>query len=104
MPIRYFGDVVRYKLGESMYLLIPDIILSSSKLSSDEKLLLSYALTLHNAGKKMFAKPEYLESLLGVPNAAQIVEDLGERGYLISTVQGKEPSGWVLRAMKERVQ
>jgi hypothetical protein len=87
-----------------MYLMIPDVVLTSHKLSSDEKIILSYVLTLHNAGKKMFAKPEYLESLLGVPNAAQICEDLGERGYLVSTVQGKEPSNWVIKAMKERVQ
>lgn len=83
-----------------MYLMIPELVLSTSKLDSDEKIVLSYVLTLYNAGKKMYAKPEYLESLLGVPNISQIIENLGERGYLTSSITGKEPSAWVLKRLK----
>jgi hypothetical protein len=85
-----------------MYLLIPDVVLTSRKLSSDEKILLSYMLTLENAGKRMFAKTEYLDNLLGLFNTDDIIEELGAKGYITSSQGGKQPSPWVMKAMKAR--
>lgn len=73
-----------------MYLLIPQVILESRKLSSDEKILLSYIATLSKHGYQCYAKPEYLDSLLGLSGSAAILEALGERNYICSSVRGKD--------------
>lgn len=83
-----------------MYLMIPEQILTSRKVDSDEKILLSYFFTLHKSGKRVYAKPEYLENLLGLNNVSESLESLGSRGYICSTLEGKELSGFVLRSLE----
>lgn len=78
-----------------MYLIIPDVILASRKISSDEKILLSYILTLQNAGMSCYGSPEYIGGLLGLHDVASLFETLGERNFLVSTFAGKELSQMV---------
>jgi len=84
-----------------MYLLIPEKILTSRKVTAEEKILLSYFFTLHKSGKKVYAKPEYLESLLGLSNVHYMLENLGERNFLVSTLQGKELAPHVIHDLNK---
>jgi hypothetical protein len=83
-----------------MYLMIPELILSSKKIDPDEKIVLSYFFTLYKSGKKVYAKPEYLENLLGLNNVADTLENLGNRNYICSTLEGKELSIHVIKALE----
>ena len=82
-----------------MYLVIPEQVLVSRMISAEEKILISYLIVLQKAGKKMFAKPEYIENLLGLKNVSFILESLGERNYIVSSIDGKELSPWVVRSL-----
>lgn len=100
MPKAYFAHAVQPIKDFAMYLIIPEIVLGSKKLSSDEKILLSYVLTLQNAGKACYGSPEYIGNLLGLNDVADLFETLGERNFLVSTFAGKELSGPVYSKIK----
>lgn len=92
-----------------LFLQIPAQILRSKKLTGDEKILLSYIVSLNRQGAAFFGSPEYLEEALGIKDPVRVLHSLEEtqktvegnfyRMALIENLQGKwhcRPEFWEL--------
>lgn len=65
-----------------MFVIIPEPILQSIKLTSDEKIIISMISTLEKFGKKFFASELYLLTNLGMENGKDILYSLVQKGFL----------------------
>lgn len=65
-----------------MFLIIPEVILRSPKLTSDEKLVLSMAYHLTSRAKPFYASEVYLYNNMGLVNGRTIIENLIKKKYL----------------------
>lgn len=75
----------------TMYLFIPEVILQSSRLTGDEKIMLSYIFLLQKHSLPLFANYEYLSNNLGIVNPEDVLNKLFEKCYI-----RKGPNGWLL--------
>lgn len=59
-----------------LFLQIPAVILESQKLTGDEKILLSYIISLNRQGAAFFGTPDYLERILGIKEPTKVISSL----------------------------
>lgn len=71
-----------------MYLMIPETVLSSFKLTAEEKILVSYMHLLEKSNKYFFGDFEYIEKLLGIFGLEPVFDNLGERGIVVKALDG----------------
>ena len=71
-----------------MYLIIPELILQSRKLSGDQKIILSLLIVLQQQGRFLFASELWFLENLGIKNGVEILHGLEELGHCERTKQG----------------
>lgn len=71
-----------------MFIVIPQIVLQSRKLSGDEKILLSYVISLHKSGKMCFATEVFFQAQLGLMQSRHNLSRLSDLGHIENTHGG----------------
>ena len=59
-----------------LFLQIPAVILESTKMTGDEKILLSYIISLNRQGAGFFGSVDYLERILGIQKPEKVIQSL----------------------------